>query len=135
MTRDEWLSQFADEPKKLRPHVGDRFALTLALLRYDQQEHPRVAAREYHQQQLRNARGRYETVVVTPYAVPGETGVQRMQANRARGVRICFLTNSLGFDRRAGRALRLLPISQANARGRCGALRTRSHAFRAACHR
>ena len=37
----------------------------------------------------------HETVVVTPYAVPGETGVERMRANRARGVRIRFLTNSL----------------------------------------
>ena len=31
MTRDDWLSQFEDELKKLRPHVGDRLAGTLAL--------------------------------------------------------------------------------------------------------
>ncbi len=36
-----------------------------------------------------------EIVVVTPYAVPGDAGVQRTQVNRARGVRIRFLTNSL----------------------------------------
>ena len=48
MTRDEWLSQFEDELKQLRPHVGDRLARTLALTAYDDKEHPRVAAREYH---------------------------------------------------------------------------------------
>ena len=31
MTRDDWLSQVEDELKKLRPHVGDRLAGTLAL--------------------------------------------------------------------------------------------------------
>jgi hypothetical protein len=31
VTRDEWLSQFEDELKKLRPHVGQRLAGTLAL--------------------------------------------------------------------------------------------------------
>lgn len=31
MTRDEWISQFEDELKKLRPHVGERLATTLAL--------------------------------------------------------------------------------------------------------
>jgi len=31
MTRDDWLGQFEDELKKLRPHVGDRLAHTLAL--------------------------------------------------------------------------------------------------------
>ena len=51
MTRDEWLSQFEDELKKLRPHVGARLATTLALQVYDEKEHPRVAAREYHARQ------------------------------------------------------------------------------------
>jgi hypothetical protein len=50
MTRDDWLDQFIDELKKLRPHVGDRFARTLALQSYGE-EHPRVAAREYDKQQ------------------------------------------------------------------------------------
>ena len=51
MTRDDWLSQFEDELKKLRPHVGARLAATLALMAYDEKEHPRVAAREYHKRQ------------------------------------------------------------------------------------
>jgi hypothetical protein len=50
MTRDEWLSQFCDELMKLRPHLSERFARTVALSRYGS-EHPRVAAREYDQQQ------------------------------------------------------------------------------------
>ncbi|HSB22299.1 MAG TPA: hypothetical protein VLE94_04230 [Burkholderiaceae bacterium] len=47
MTRDEWLSQFEDELKKLRPHVGERLAHTLALQKFDQRQHPRDLAREY----------------------------------------------------------------------------------------
>jgi len=47
MTRDEWLAQFEDELKKLRPHVGDRLARTLALQKYDAKQHPRDLAREY----------------------------------------------------------------------------------------
>jgi hypothetical protein len=47
VTRDEWLSQFEDELKKLRPHVGDRLAGTLALQKYDPNEHPRDLARQY----------------------------------------------------------------------------------------
>jgi hypothetical protein len=51
MTRDEWLQQFEDELKKLRPHLTDKVAYTLALQAYDGKEHPRVAAREYHKRQ------------------------------------------------------------------------------------
>lgn len=47
MTRDDWISQFEDELKKLRPHVGDRMARTLALQKYDPKEHPRDLARQY----------------------------------------------------------------------------------------
>ena len=47
MTRDDWLGQFEDELKKLRPHVGDRLAHTLALQRFDPKEHPRDLARAY----------------------------------------------------------------------------------------
>jgi len=47
MTRDDWLSQFEDELKKLRPHVGQRLATTLALQKYDPKEHPRDLARQY----------------------------------------------------------------------------------------
>jgi hypothetical protein len=50
MTRDEWLNQFCDELLKLRPHLSDKFARTVALSRYSA-EHPRVAARAYDQQQ------------------------------------------------------------------------------------
>jgi len=50
MTRDDWLSQFSDELIKLRPHLSERFARTLALSAYST-EHPRVAARQYHAQQ------------------------------------------------------------------------------------
>jgi hypothetical protein len=31
VSRDDWLSQFEDELNKLRPHIGDRLAYTLAL--------------------------------------------------------------------------------------------------------
>lgn len=47
MTRDEWIRQFEDELKKLRPHVGQRLAYTLALQKYDTKEHPRDLARQY----------------------------------------------------------------------------------------
>ncbi|HTP73534.1 MAG TPA: hypothetical protein VML58_15045 [Burkholderiaceae bacterium] len=47
MTRDEWLGQFEDELKKLRPHVGDRLAHTLALQKFDLKQHPRDLARAY----------------------------------------------------------------------------------------
>jgi hypothetical protein len=47
MTRDEWLKQFEDEVKKLRPHVGSRLAGTLALQMFDLKEHPRDLARQY----------------------------------------------------------------------------------------
>ena len=47
MTRDEWLGQFEDELKKLRPHVGDRLGRTLALQKYDAKQHPRDLARAY----------------------------------------------------------------------------------------
>jgi hypothetical protein len=36
---------------KLRPHLSDKLARTLALQAYDAKEHPRVAAREYHAKQ------------------------------------------------------------------------------------
>jgi hypothetical protein len=39
------------ELKKLRPHVGNRLASTIALSRYDPREHPRDLARDYHKQQ------------------------------------------------------------------------------------
>jgi hypothetical protein len=52
MDRDEWCDQFSDELKKLRPHVSDRLARTLALHAFDANEHPRVAAREYHKRQV-----------------------------------------------------------------------------------
>lgn len=51
MSRDEWLSQFTDELIKLRPHLSHKVAHTLALQAYSAQEHPRVAAREYHARQ------------------------------------------------------------------------------------
>jgi hypothetical protein len=47
MTRDEWLGHFEDELKKLRPHVGERLARTLALQKFDPGQHPRDVAREY----------------------------------------------------------------------------------------
>jgi len=47
VTRDEWLGQFEDELKKLRPHIGDRLARTLALQKYDAKQHPRDLARQY----------------------------------------------------------------------------------------
>jgi hypothetical protein len=47
MDRVEWLRQFEDELKKLRPHVGDRLATTLALQKWDPKEHPRDLARQY----------------------------------------------------------------------------------------
>ena len=47
MTRDEWLDQFSDELLKLRQHLTAKFARTLALQRYDANEHPRLMAREY----------------------------------------------------------------------------------------
>ena len=47
MTRDEWLGHFEDELKKLRPHVGERLAHTLALQKFDPRQHPRDLAREY----------------------------------------------------------------------------------------
>ena len=36
-----------------------------------------------------------ETMLMTPYFVPGESGIARMKANLARGVRIGIVTNSL----------------------------------------
>jgi hypothetical protein len=47
MDRDTWCDQFVDEPKKRRPHVTDRLALTLALRHHDAKAHPRGAARQY----------------------------------------------------------------------------------------
>jgi hypothetical protein len=47
MNRDEWLSQFEDELKKLRPHAGSRLAGTIALQKFDLKEHPRDLARQY----------------------------------------------------------------------------------------
>jgi hypothetical protein len=55
MTRDDWLRQFEDELKKLRPHVGDRLATTLALTKYDSKEHPRDMARQYDKVQRRES--------------------------------------------------------------------------------
>ena len=55
MTRHDWLSQFEDELKKLRPHVADRLATTLALQKYDPKEHPRDLARQYDKVQKREA--------------------------------------------------------------------------------
>jgi cardiolipin synthase C len=37
----------------------------------------------------------HETLLISPYAVPGDVGVARTRANHARGVRIRILTNSL----------------------------------------
>jgi len=51
MTRDEWLQQCEDELRKLRPHLSSKLAGTLALQLYSTQEHPRVAASEYHARQ------------------------------------------------------------------------------------
>jgi NTP pyrophosphatase (non-canonical NTP hydrolase) len=51
VTRDDWLSQFEDELKKLRPHVGDRLAWTLALSNYNPADHPRDKARQYDKAQ------------------------------------------------------------------------------------
>jgi len=51
MTRDDWLSQFEDELKKLRQHVGDKLARTMALQLYDPKEHPRDLARQYDKAQ------------------------------------------------------------------------------------
>jgi hypothetical protein len=47
MTRDDWLGQFRDELKKLRPHVGQRLATTMALQKYDPKEHPRCEKRAH----------------------------------------------------------------------------------------
>jgi hypothetical protein len=47
MTRDEWLDQFTDELLKLRQHLTAKFSRTIALQRYDANEHPRLKAREY----------------------------------------------------------------------------------------
>ena len=51
MTRHEWLNEFAKELVSLRPHLGDHFARTIAMVSigstgvdYD----PTKAAREYH---------------------------------------------------------------------------------------
>jgi multidrug efflux pump subunit AcrA (membrane-fusion protein) len=49
MTKDDWLSQFADELVKLHPHLSGKFALTLAL-QYYSDEHSRLTTREYDQQ-------------------------------------------------------------------------------------
>jgi hypothetical protein len=51
MDRDAWCDQFSDDLKKLRPHVSERLARTLALYQFDAKAHPRVAAREYHKRQ------------------------------------------------------------------------------------
>jgi hypothetical protein len=51
MDRDTWCDQFVDELKKLRPHVSDRLARTLALHYYDAAEHPRDMARQYDKAQ------------------------------------------------------------------------------------
>ena len=52
MTRDDWLSQFADELYKLRPHLsGSKIAYTIALQKYDPKEHPRDLARQYDKSQ------------------------------------------------------------------------------------
>jgi len=42
VTRDDWLSQFEDELKKLRPHLSGKVAHTLALHAFSAQELPRV---------------------------------------------------------------------------------------------
>jgi hypothetical protein len=47
MTRDDWLSQFEDELKKLRPHLSGKIAYTIALQQYNDKEHPRDLARQY----------------------------------------------------------------------------------------
>lgn len=40
MTRDEWLAQFTDELIKLRPHLSDKVAHTLALQAYSEKVRP-----------------------------------------------------------------------------------------------
>ena len=55
VTRHEWLQQFEDELKKLRPHIGDRLAYALALQKYDAKRHPRELAPEYDKVQKREA--------------------------------------------------------------------------------
>jgi len=51
MTRDEWVTQFADDLRKLRPHLSDKIVYTIALSKHDAKEHPRDIARQYHKQQ------------------------------------------------------------------------------------
>jgi hypothetical protein len=51
MDRDAWCDQFVDELKKLRPHVSDRLARTLALHHHGAKAHPRDAARQYDKAQ------------------------------------------------------------------------------------
>jgi hypothetical protein len=51
MDRETWCDQFSDELKKLRPHVSDKLARTLALHHYKPAEHPRDAARQYDKAQ------------------------------------------------------------------------------------
>ena len=46
---------FEDELRKLRPHVGERLAATLALQMYHPDEQPREMARQYDK-----SLGRYE---------------------------------------------------------------------------
>jgi hypothetical protein len=47
MTCDHWLSEFEDEPTKLRPHLSGKIADTIALQQFNDKEHPHELARQY----------------------------------------------------------------------------------------
>ena len=55
MERDRCCDDFIDELLKLRPHTGHRLTKTLALQKFDPQEHPRDLARAYDKVQRREA--------------------------------------------------------------------------------
>lgn len=44
MTRNEWLSEFAAELRKLRPHMLGKVAYTVALQRFDPTRRPQDVA-------------------------------------------------------------------------------------------
>jgi hypothetical protein len=46
--RDNWLSAFADELQRLRPHLSDKVARVIAMSQYGPDKDPVTAARDYH---------------------------------------------------------------------------------------
>jgi hypothetical protein len=49
MKRDEWLRQFDEELRMLRPNPTEKLVLTIAYA-FHGDEDPRAAARDYHHQ-------------------------------------------------------------------------------------